>query len=572
MDVLPINADGPRLAASKAREPGRVAASPAADGPDEKASAEASVEAPTVKSSEAGPPGAVLVTDEGEPDHFVQLALLAAIVASSDDAIVSKSLEGQIRTWNAGAERIFGYTAAEVIGKSITIIIPDELQAEEREILAKVRRGERIEHFDTTRVTKDGRRISISLTVSPVRNARGEIVGASKIARDVSERKRVEDALLEADRRKDEFLALLAHELRNPLAPIRYALEMAKKPGRTEQQQALAKEVIERQVAHMSHLLDDLLDVSRITRGTLELRKQPIDLESALTAAIETAQPILDAKGHELIRHLPQQRVRLCADAVRLAQVFSNLLINAAKYTPTGGRIELSAECEPRRVCVRVRDNGVGIAPEVMPHLFKMFSQAPSTHAHADSGLGVGLSLVRGLVELHGGAVEARSKGLGCGSEFVVRLPLGGEVHQPQGRAQKASGNGKAAALSILIIDDNCDAADSCKALLELSGHRVQTAYTGVRGFERAEALRPDVILLDIGLPDVDGYQLARKIRATRWGTDTTLVAITGWGQVDDRHRAFAAGFNHHLTKPVAPATLEALLATLAERKRSAEL
>jgi PAS domain S-box-containing protein len=517
-----------------------------------------------------------LPTDGEAIDYSVQMALLAAIVAGSDDAIVSKTLDGHIRSWNAAATRIFGYHADEVIGKPITIIIPPHLHEEERRILEMVRSGERIEHFDTIRVTKDGRLIPISLTVSPVRNSSGAIVGASKVARDISERKFAEqalhqseqrlraseEALRDADRRKDEFLALLAHELRNPLAPIRYALAANRKEGRSPEQQRRAEEVIERQVAHMSRLLDDLLDVSRVTRGTLELKKTPTELTLVIGGAIETSRPIMDAKHHTLSLDLPKQAVRLEADPVRLAQVFSNLLINAAKYTDPGGHIELRAAQQAGEVIVAIRDNGMGISPDMMPRLFTLFSQAPSALGRAEGGLGVGLSLVRGLVSLHGGSVTAQSDGPGRGSEFVVRIPLGAPLESSDIEAAldaPVSGAG----LKILVVDDSRDAADTCAMLLELSGHHVQTAYTGQRALELAETFRPHVLLLDIGLPDLDGYQLARKIRACSWGKGAVLVALTGWGQEQDRRRAFEAGFDHHLTKPIAVETVEGLLQSL---------
>jgi PAS domain S-box-containing protein len=502
------------------------------------------------------------------PVSFVQRSLLAAIVESSDDAIVSKSLEGRILTWNAGATRIFGYQPDEAIGKPITIIIPPELLDEERQILEKIGRGERIDHFDTIRLTKDGRRITISLTVSPVRDAGGTVIGASKVARDVSERKRAElalqqsqEALREADRRKDEFLALLAHELRNPLAPIRYALAANKRSGRTPEQRQQAEEIIERQVTHMSHLLDDLLDVSRITRGTLELKKAPIELSSVIAAAVETARPILNAKHHALAVDLPQGTVRLDADPVRLAQVFSNLLINAAKYTDPEGAVRLEAGQEGEDVVIAIRDNGIGIAADMLPRLFTVFTQANTTAARAEGGLGVGLSLVRGLVTLHGGTVTAHSDGLGKGSAFVVRLPA----------TQAGAGPGRVAAekpvageaLKILVVDDNRDAADTCAMLLELSGHHVQTAYTAREALELSATFAPQAMLLDIGLPDLSGYELARRIRATDWGHDVTLVAVTGWGQEEDRKRALDAGFDRHLVKPIAPEALDALLHSL---------
>lgn len=507
-----------------------------------------------------------------QPDYSVPLALLAAIVESSDDAIVSKTLEGQILSWNSGASRIFGYSSEEIIGKPITTIIPPELQEEERDILQRVRRGERIDHFDTIRVTKDGRRIPISLTVSPIRDPSGVIVGASKVARDISERKRVEellrqneDALREADRRKDEFLALLAHELRNPLAPIRYALAANKKFGRTMAQLRRSEEMIERQVAHMSRLLDDLLDVSRVTRDSLELKKAPTELTSVVGAAIETARPTLDAKRHTLSVDLPKQALRLEADPVRLAQIFSNLLINAAKYTDPGGHIQLQASRDGADVVVSIRDNGIGISEDMMPRMFTMYSQAQGALVRSEGGLGIGLALVHGLVALHGGHIEARSEGPGKGSEFEVRLPIGlplTERAETNGTADHANKSG--VGLKLLVVDDNRDAADSCSALMEFSGHHVQTAYSGRQALELAETFRPHAILLDIGLPDIDGYQLAASIRAATWGQGIALIAITGWGQEQDRRRAIEAGCDHHLTKPIDPDSVDALLQSLA--------
>jgi PAS domain S-box-containing protein len=511
------------------------------------------------------------------PDSFIRLALLAAIVESSDDAIVSKTLDGRILSWNAAASRIFGYTPAEAIGQPVTMIIPPELRDEEQRILGQLRRGERIDHFDTIRIAKDGRRIPISLTVSPIRNANGTIVGASKVARDISERKAAEQALREiaerlraseealrdADRRKDEFLALLAHELRNPLAPIRYTLAANRKSGRTPEQRKRAEEIIERQVTHMSRLLDDLLDVSRITRSTLELKKSPTELTSVVGSAIETARPVLDSKRHNLSLDLPKHAVRLEADAVRLSQVFSNLLINAAKYTDPGGHIQLRAAREGSEIVVTVRDNGIGISAYMMPRLFTMFSQAQAALGRSEGGLGIGLSLVRGLVTLHGGSVEARSDGPGCGSEFTVRLPAGTPVEEPADIEEGADAPVAGAGMKILVVDDNRDAADTCAALLELSGHHVQTAYTGRRALELAATFRPHALLLDIGLPDFDGYQLAAKIRAAPWGRAIILIAVTGWGQEEDRRRAFDAGCDHHLTKPIAAETVESLLQSL---------
>jgi PAS domain S-box-containing protein len=372
--------------------------------------------------------------------------------------------------------------------------------------------------------------------------------------------RRSEQALLEADRRKDEFLALIAHELRNPLAPILHSVAVLKNSDRAAQQQLHAEQVIERQVMHMSRLLDDLLDVSRITRGRLELKRTTVELAAVLDAAIEAARPLLDAKRHRLSVELPEQPMWLEGDAVRLAQVFSNLLINAAKYTDAGGQVQLQAVRAGPEIVVTVRDNGVGIAAEVLPRLFMPFSPGAAAGQPASGGLGVGLSLVRGLVERHGGRVEAHSEGIGRGSEFIVCLPPGAADAQARHLPPSPAHAGPARRLKILVVDDNRDAADSCDALLELSGHEVQTAYSAQDGYLLAEAFHPDVLLLDIGLPDTDGYALAHRIRATQWGQDLTLVALTGWGQEADKRRARDAGFDHHLTKPVTSQQLDTLL------------
>jgi len=495
-------------------------------------------------------------------------ALLAAIVESSDDAIVSKTLDGSIRSWNAAAERIFGYTAAEAVGKSITLIIPPELRDEERGILDRLRHGERIEHFETVRVAKDGRRLQISLTVSPVRNASGKIVAASKIARDISKSKSAEqalrqseEALREASRRKDEFLATLAHELRNPLAPIRYAVAAMRKPGMSAQKREQAQDIIERQLEHMSRLLDDLLDVSRVVHNTLVLKKRRLELASVIGSAIETARPMLDAKHHVVTLDLPRQPVRLVADPVRLAQIFSNLLVNAAKYTAPGGRIELHAVQHGGFVVVSVRDNGIGMSDETIPQLFTIFTRARSVFELSEDGLGIGLALVRGLVALHGGTVEARSEGIGRGSEFIVSLPVAETTPAATLGAVGRAGNAPARSpLRILVVDDNRDGADSCTALLEACGYLVGTAYSGGQALELAGEFCPRVILLDIGMPVLNGYEVAQKIRAQAWGQDIVLVAMTGWGQEEDKQRAMAAGFDHHLIKPINPQELEALL------------
>ena len=405
----------------------------------------------------------------------------------------------------------------------------------------------------------DGQYHPVLARGGPVRDDQGRILCWAGINLDIGDIKQAEQALVEADRRKDEFLAILAHELRNPLAPMRYALAIARQPSRTAEQQRQAEDVIDRQLKHMSRLLDDLLDVSRITHGTLELRRSQIDLTSIVATAIEAARPLIDAKRHELTLELPIQTLRVDADLVRLSQVFANLLINAAKYTDAGGKIQLRAWQEDGQVAVSVRDNGIGIAPEMMPRLFRLFSQARTALERSEGGLGIGLALVKGVVALHGGSVQARSDGPHLGSEFTVRLPL--SPARPVEVAHAVDGtqvNGTR--LRMLVADDNRDNAETCAMLLRLRGHEVHTAYGGRIAFDLAQRVQPQVLLLDIGMPELNGYELARRIRGETWGQSMVLVAITGWGQQEDKERALAAGFNHHITKPIELGQLDAVL------------
>jgi two-component system, chemotaxis family, CheB/CheR fusion protein len=487
-------------------------------------------------------------------------ARLAAIVESSDDAIISKDLQGVVTSWNGGAERLFGYTAAEAIGRPITIIIPADRLHEERTILERLKRGEPIEHFETTRVRKDGTTIEVSLTVSPVRDGSGRVIGASKTARDITERKRADEELREADRRKSEFLAILAHELRNPLAPIRNALEILRltfDDGKVERPELA---VLDRQVGHVVRLVDDLLDLSRVSRGRIELRRKVVELTSIVNDAVEAVRPLCAEMDHELTVTLAPQRTYVNADPLRLVQALSNLLSNACKFTDRGGRIRVILDRKGTEAVIRVQDTGVGIAAEQLSRIFEMFAQVDASLERARGGLGIGLTLVRYLVEAHEGTVEAHSDGVGQGSEFIVRLPV---VPRPTPFVSPDPVGTKDAGMlrgRILVVDDNRDATETLAKVLELGGHEVHTAHDGLEAVDVAAKLQPDAVLLDIGLPKLNGYDAARRIREQPGGKDVFLVALTGWGQPEDRRRAQDAGFDAHLVKPVDHAHIAKLL------------
>jgi len=755
--------------------------------------------------------------------------VLASIVESSDDAIVSKSLDGVIQSWNAGAERLFGHTAAQAVGRHISLVIPPDRISEEDHIVARLKAGQRIEHFETERMHRDGRRLLVSLTISPITDDAGQVVGASKIVRDVTSQRRAEERerqllaeaaganakfqaffeqgalfagimamdgtlvdanrlswegcgftkeqavgkpfwdgpwwspsadlvarikdgsaraaagetfrvetpyfvgdgsqriadvtilpirdeagrvlflaptgtditdrqraeaererfatviesstdfigicdlngipffvnraglemvgldsldaaratpvpefffpedrprileeffpsvlekghgevevrfrhfktgaarwmaykvltvkdaagqpvalatvsqditarksmednlrnlaaeLSEADRRKDEFLATLAHELRNPLAAISNAVQVLRHGGRDSKTVDSASEMLERQVGQVSRLVDDLLDMSRITQGKIELRKDHVELTPILDQAVETARALLESRHHDLTVTLPSGPIYLQADAARLAQVVGNLLSNASKFTDDGGHIGLAVEREGKNVVIRVRDTGIGIAAADLPRLFDMFTQVDTSLERSRDGLGIGLTLVRALVEMHGGAVEARSAGLGQGSEFVVRLPTVAEAPKPGPRPTKGA-TARPVRRRVLIVDDNQDGAESLAVLLQLGGHETHTAHDGQQAIEDAERLRPDIVLLDIGLPRLNGYEVCRRIREQPWGKELSMVAVTGWGQQEDRRRSQEAGFDTHIVKPVEPEALMDLLASL---------
>ena len=394
-----------------------------------------------------------------------------------------------------------------------------------------------------------------------MRDEDGKPTGWAGINLDISRIKKTEEALREADRRKDEFLATLAHELRNPLAPIRHAARLLGVKGIDEQQGKAAREIISRQVSRMALLLDDLLELSRITRGRLELRKEPVLLSSLVSAALETAQPLIDSKHHALAVNMPADNVELIVDPLRMSQALSNLLTNAAKYTDPGGRIVLDIRRSPQNVTFAVSDSGIGIQANVLPKVFEMFSQVDSAIDRSEGGLGIGLALVKGLVSLHGGTVDAASGGQGQGSTFIIRLP-GDQVRVRRVDAKAASPAQTVAGPlgKILVVDDNRDAANSLAMVLGSSGHATLTAYAGEEALQLGDAERPDVVVLDIGMPDMTGYDAAQRIRKTSWGKHVLLLAVTGWGQKEDIQRAVNAGFNFHMTKPADPERVEQLV------------
>jgi PAS domain S-box-containing protein len=625
-----------------------------------------------------------------ERDKAAQLVtarMLASIIESSDDAIISKSLQGIILSWNHAAEQLFGYTAEQAIGKHISIVIPPDRLAEEDLIISRLKSRLRVDHFETERVRADGRRIHVSLTISPLVDEDGNVTGASKIVRDITERKQAEaerqkfvsliensidfigisdlhgeptfvnraglelvgldslDAarrvkvedfffpedrarivneflprvrsdghaaievrfrnfktgearwmiykvwtlpgpdgrplgfatvspditarkkleddlralaadLSDADRRKNEFLAMLAHELRNPLAPISNATQWLRLGQADPAAVRAASQMLDRQVGQMSRLVDDLLDVSRITRGRIELRREEVELAPIVDQAVEAVRAQFADMNHKLTIEVPTSRILVNADPARLAQIIGNLLNNACKFTDRGGQVWLTVGTEGDQAVIRVRDSGIGIAAADLPRLFRMFSQLDTSLERSRGGLGIGLTLVKTLTEMHGGHVSVTSAGPGTGSEFVIRLPLtlapGAPPVAPAPAAERRR---------VLIVDDSADGAESLAMLLEFIGHETHVAHDGHEAVAEAERLRPDVMLLDIGLPGLNGYEVCTHIRQQPWGRDMKLVAVTGWGQEEDRYRSHEAGFDAHLVKPVSQERLTEVLA-----------
>jgi signal transduction histidine kinase/CheY-like chemotaxis protein len=459
----------------------------------------------------------------------------------------------RFRYVNTAAAQVMRIDPAEHLGKRVLEVLPRAWEDVGR-LEMYIDALERNEVLQTERQSAaDGNHAWYHIVASPLD---GDL--AVWFA-DITQRKAQERDLVEADRRKDEFLATLAHELRNPLAPIRQAASIARNPDATEAQRRWSNNVIERQVQHMSLLLDDLLDVSRITHGTLQLRRQQTDLQSIVGAAVETARPLIDERHHQLEVEV-LATLHVYGDPLRLAQVLSNLLTNAAKYTRPRGEIRVTASELDGELKITVEDSGIGISSEDLPRLFGMFAQVRSAQEHAAGGLGIGLALAKGIVDLHGGRIEAASGGVGKGSRFTVHLP-GAFRSMVSAATPRAAINGHSAHKRILLADDNRDAAESLAIILRLEGHEVEVAHDGATALESFASMRPDVALLDIGMPKLNGFEVAQQIRAQAAGEPVLLIAITGWAQDSDRARSRAAGFDHHLTKPVEPDILIELLA-----------
>jgi PAS domain S-box-containing protein len=482
--------------------------------------------------------------------------------AVTDQAIFLLDPAGRVAAWNAGARRLFGYEEAEVLGRGFDLFFtPQDRERGEpdKELRTVAQEGGAIN--DRWHVRKDGTRLWVSGTTTALRDENGGLRGFANVSQDRTEQRRAEEALREADRRKDVFLAILAHELRNPLAPIRNAVEFLRLREPAEPDLKEARDIIERQVRHLTRLVDDLLDVTRITRGKVVLHKQPVEVATAVADAVETCRPLIDERGQELnVVLTPALRVE--ADPTRLAQVVGNLLNNAAKYTPEGGHIRLSADREGGEVVLRVKDDGIGIPPAVLPHVFDLFAQAEGSLHRSQGGLGIGLTLVRSLVEMHGGRVGAFSEGPGKGSEFVTRFPLLSGSPAEVAPEDPQEGGAPSSPRRVLVVDDNTDAANSMAMLLRQEGHEARAVHEGPAVLGAARDFRPDVVLLDIGLPGgLTGYDLAPRLRELPGLEKVLLVALTGYGQEEDKRCARDAGFDAHLTKPADLAALHALLA-----------
>jgi PAS domain S-box-containing protein len=489
-------------------------------------------------------------------------------LASVGDAVIVTDARGRVLTLNAMARTITGWSELDAVGRTLQEVLPLVDEVTKQPVPDLVSRT--IAHDGIIEMrnqlmltTPESETRYIDDSAAPIKDEHGELMGVVLVLRDVTERRRAERALRDADRRKDEFLAFLAHELRNPLAPIRNSIEILRLSGNDPSLIDRARAILDRQVQQMVRLIDDLLDLSRISTGRLELRCERVELQRVVLDAVETSRPVIEAHGQELSIALPSEPIVLDADTTRLSQVFSNLLNNSAKYSEPGGRITLSAERDRSRVTVSVKDTGIGISAIDLPRVFDMFAQVDASQLRAKDGLGVGLSLVQRLVRMHGGEIEARSEGPNRGSEFVIRLPtVTLEAHAAPAEIHQAE-DSRDLRTRVLVADDYRDSADSLTVMLRHFGADVRTAYDGQQAVDVAEEFRPDVALLDLGMPKLSGYDAARRIAQRPWSHNVVLIALTGWGQDADRERTRSAGFHYHLVKPVEFASLYKLLKSL---------
>jgi PAS domain S-box-containing protein len=514
---------------------------------------------------------------------------VAAIVQSADDAIISKNLESIVISWNPAAERIFGYPAKEIIGQSIRHIIPADLMREEDEIIARIRRGERVEHFETKRLRKDGTLLDVSLTISPVLDDSGEIVGASKIARDISEKKIWEQRLTEAlsdarnarsqaelaSRMKDEFLATISHELRTPLTAIVGWVRMLRSKSLPPERVDQALEVIDRNVRSQAQLIEDLLDISRITMGKLRLDVRAVQPTSVINSAVESLTVAAEARRLRIQTVLDSHAGPISGDFERLQQVVWNLLSNAIKFTPKGGRVQVVLERVNSHIEIRVSDNGKGIKPEFLPFVFDRFSQGEGPITRQHGGLGMGLAISKAIIELHGGNITVHSDGEGKGTTFTVTIPVMPvsketvpveRVHPRAWTEISVDCPPEISGLKVLVVDDDSDTCEMIRTVLEQCGGVVMTAMDADTALDAFRSWKPVVLISDIGLPEVDGYELVRRIREEEKasGLRTPAVALTAFARIEDRVKALAAGYQMHVAKPVEPGELLTIVASLA--------
>lgn len=497
-----------------------------------------------------------------------QQARLAAIVDSAHDAIVSRTFDGTILSWNEAATRLFGYTAQEVIGRSLSVIVPPELATEIADTEERLKRGEPVPRYESYRLTKDGRRVPVLVAISPVKEASGRVIGSSGIFQDLTDVKEAR-SLHEESRRKDRFLAVLSHELRGPLASLRICVNLLQDRGTESPRFREAVEVADRQLEQLAALVDQLLDASRVASGRIVLDRSARDMVEVVGTSVGDQRGLLEALGLELTLRLPEKPLWVNGDPLRLSQVLVNLIGNAAKFTPEGGHVAVTLERDDQReaAVLTVRDDGIGIDPEILPRVFEPFSRQVESNGEPE-GLGLGLALVRALVGAHGGTVEARSEGRGRGAEFVVHLPLLRPEAVPAPPERAATTGSPAPRRRVLVVEDRRDTAQTLRWMLEGSGHEVEVVGDGEAALETARAFRPAVVLCDIGLPGgMDGYAVAAAIRGDAAYGSPYLIAVTGYGMPEEKARAREVGFDQHLTKGEDPRVLMRLVADLPPRR-----